>query len=184
MELKDVLEFKRTFTANSLIFSYSGAISQEIVEDVGDTLKNALVIQEGETAITRKIFAIFVEVIQNIMNYSAETMYPTQVRRELRSGIVLVGRQGTDYFICSGNLVEKDQVNTIREQLDFLKHKNNDELRAIYRKQLQEPQERTKSGAGLGFIEMARKASKPLEYHFEHLDEDHMFFSFKAIISR
>ena len=41
-----------------------------------------------------------------------------------------------------------------------------------------------KGGAGLGFIDIARKTGSPLEYHFEPLDDKNSFFLLKTSISR
>jgi hypothetical protein len=37
-------------------------------------------------------------------------------------------------------------------------------------------------GAGLGFIDMAKKASKPIEFDFRKLNENFSFFSMKTVI--
>jgi hypothetical protein len=37
-------------------------------------------------------------------------------------------------------------------------------------------------GAGLGFIEMARKVSLPIEYEFVPMEDDYSFFCLKATI--
>ena len=41
-----------------------------------------------------------------------------------------------------------------------------------------------KGGAGLGFIDIARKTGNPLEYHFERIDKNNSFFLFKTTMSR
>jgi hypothetical protein len=42
MDLEKLLELKRSFDLNRIVFCYSGAVSQGIVEDIGDTLKQAI----------------------------------------------------------------------------------------------------------------------------------------------
>jgi hypothetical protein len=41
-----------------------------------------------------------------------------------------------------------------------------------------------KGGAGLGFIDIARKTGNPLEYHFEPIDEKNSFFLLKTSINK
>ena len=41
-----------------------------------------------------------------------------------------------------------------------------------------------KGGAGLGFVDMARKSGQKLHFDFEPIDEHFSFFSLKTIISR
>ena len=44
-----------------------------------------------------------------------------------------------------------------------------------------EPEEGSK-GAGLGFMEIARRASKPIEFDFTEIDANYVFFALKATI--
>ena len=39
-----------------------------------------------------------------------------------------------------------------------------------------------KRGAGLGFIEMAKKSSEPIEYVFQNIDNTHSFFTIRITI--
>jgi uncharacterized protein DUF6272 len=58
-----------------------------------------------------------------------------------------------------------------------------DELRALYKEQLPaEPEQGSQKGAGLGFMEIARRATKPIEFDFTDVDRDHAFFALKATI--
>jgi hypothetical protein len=57
-----------------------------------------------------------------------------------------------------------------------------DELKALYKEQLRAEPEQGSKGAGLGFMEIARRASKPLEFDFTNIDSDHAFFALKATI--
>ncbi len=41
-----------------------------------------------------------------------------------------------------------------------------DELKALYKEQLRAEPEEGSKGAGLGFMEIARRASKPIEFDF------------------
>ena len=56
-----------------------------------------------------------------------------------------------------------------------------DELKALYKEQLRAEPEDGSKGAGLGFMEIARRASKPIEFDFTDLG-DYAFFALKATI--
>jgi hypothetical protein len=57
-----------------------------------------------------------------------------------------------------------------------------DELKVHYKEQLRAEPEEGSKGAGLGFMEIARRASKPIEFDFTEVDADHSFFALKATI--
>ena len=61
---------------------------------------------------------------------------------------------------------------------------NQDELKQLHKEKMRETAISDKGGAGLGFIDIARKTGNPLEYHFEPIDENNSFFLLKTIISR
>ena len=47
-----------------------------------------------------------------------------------------------------------------------------DELKALYKEQLRAEPEKGSKGAGLGFMEIARRASKPIEFDFTDVDDN------------
>ena len=57
-----------------------------------------------------------------------------------------------------------------------------DELKALYKEKLRADPEEGSKGAGLGFMEIARRASKPIEFDFADVDRDYAFFALKASI--
>ncbi len=57
-----------------------------------------------------------------------------------------------------------------------------EELRALYKEQLRGDPEEGSKGAGLGFMEIARRASKPIEFDFIDFDDKHAFFTLKASV--
>ena len=57
---------------------------------------------------------------------------------------------------------------------------NKEELRALHKEQLRAEPEEGSKGAGLGFMEIARRASKPIEFDFADVDGDYAFFTLKA----
>ena len=57
-----------------------------------------------------------------------------------------------------------------------------DELKSLYKEKLRAEPEQGSKGAGLGFIEVARRATKPIEFDFSDVDGDYAFFAIKATI--
>jgi hypothetical protein len=101
---------------------------------------------------------------------------------EIRYGILTIGKEGNDYMVCAGNLVERADVERLRAKLSRIKDMNKDELKALYKEQLRAEPEAGSKGAGLGFMEIARRASKPIEFDFTDVDAKHAFFALKATI--
>ena len=97
-------------------------------------------------------------------------------RPELRYGILTIGKEGSDYVVCAGNLVERTDVPRLHARLSRIREMNKDELKVLYKEQLRAEPEAGSKGAGLGFMEIARRATKPIEFDFADLDCKSRFF--------
>ena len=84
--------------------------------------------------------------------------------------------------MISGNMIENTQVEQLRDKLTKLGSMTRDELKQHYKAQRRKKPDPEGPGVGLGLIDMARKASKPIEFAFQRIDDQVSFFSIKAII--
>ena len=64
---------------------------------------------------------------------------------EIRYGILTIGKEGTDYMVCAGNLVERSDVERLRAKLSRIRDMSKDELKALDKEQLEG---RAEEGAG------------------------------------
>jgi len=159
-----------------------------VLSGVGEALKQKLTIDDADTKTLRSVFAIFVEQMQNIIRYSAEMQHPpppasdANALKEIRYGILTIGKEGVDYIVCAGNLVRQSDVERLRERLNRIRDMNKEQLKALYKEKLRADPEEGSKGAGLGFMEIARRATQPIEFDFIEVDQDHSFFALKATI--
>ena len=176
----------KNLKAKNILLTYCGAIAQESIEGIGDTVRKSLAAEDAEKSTTLTVFSIFIEQVPNILNYSAEKLSKDdEEENELRFGMVVVGREESGkFFVCCGNKILKEDMPRIEAKLQALKGLDKEELKALYKKQRRAADDPAGKGAGLGLIEMARKASEPLEYWFEPAEEDWFFFSIKVIVGR
>ncbi|MEZ5828988.1 MAG: SiaB family protein kinase [Hyphomicrobiales bacterium] len=184
-----LMDLRSTLHSQGVIFAYSGYVTEPVLSGVGEALKQKLTIDDADTKTLRSVFAIFVEQMQNIIRYSAEKaeqpLPPASEKgalKEIRYGILTIGREGDDYVVCAGNLIRRADVARLRERLNQIKGMNKAELKALYKEKLRSEPEAGSKGAGLGFMEIARRATRPIEFDFAEVDADHSFFALKATI--
>lgn len=175
----------RTFMrGHGVIFAYSGYVNEQVLSGVGEAVKQKLVLEETDRKTMRSVFAVFVEQMQNIIRYSAEKVgdrEENQDGKELRYGVLTIGQEeGVGYTVHAGNLIQRSDIGRLRERLSDLKSMTHDELRAAYKAQLKAGPDEFSKGAGIGFIEIARRASEPLDFDFAEVDDDHVFFALRA----
>ena len=175
--LKEDLDNKGVFLC------FSGPISHDLMVEMGDILKLKMQLQEENTSTILKVFSLLIEQTQNIIFYSAETIpEPENSNNKLHLGIISVGYIDDCYFVQCGNKVKNNEVSRLKKKLSILQKMSRDEIRQYYREQRKLKSPETSKGAGLGFIEVARKSTKPIEYHFEKIDDFFSFFSMKTTI--
>ncbi len=189
MLASQLMNLRGTLHEGGVIFAYSGYVTEPVLSGVGEALKQKLTIDDADTKTLRSVFAVFVEQMQNIIRYSAEKVESPlppaadeRALKELRYGILTIGKEGADYVVCAGNLVERADVPRLHARLSRIREMNKDELKVLYKEQLRAEPEAGSKGAGLGFMEIARRASRPIEFDFADLDENHAFFALKATI--
>jgi hypothetical protein len=187
MFAKDLFDLRSILRQKGVIFAYSGYVTEPVLSGVGDAIKQTLTMEDADTRTVRSVFAVFVEQMQNIIRYSAEKVPPDGARGEppleLRYGILTIGQEDGCYVVQAGNLIDRADVEHIRERLGEIRTMDRAQLKAFYKKQLKaEPDEQSK-GAGVGFVEIARRASKPIEFDFKKFDDKYAFFALKAYIS-
>ncbi|MBI5162393.1 MAG: hypothetical protein HY985_00670 [Magnetospirillum sp.] len=185
MLAKDYRSFKRALDDRGIIFSFSGYLSEGILYSLGDALRQKMAIEDTDVTTIKKVFSVFIEQAQNIIRYSAEKVQGgTGGGRavELSSGMVSIGQEGGRTFIVCGNTVLAEDVAKLRARLEKLRDMDRDAIKAYYKEQLREPPEEDSRGATIGLIEIARRASEPIAFDFEPLDNGKSFFCLKVLI--
>jgi hypothetical protein len=179
----DLYHLYQNIKNDKIVFCYCGPISHAIIEGIGHTLRIDLEIEKMRMSISQSIFSIFIEQMQNILNYSEDRIVKdTEVEKELRMGILVIGQEEDKFYVYCGNKIFNKDVQNIQDKIDEISGLDKDQLKALYKERRKmEPEEGSK-GAGLGLIEMARKSGRPLEYDFKQLDEDYAFFSIKVTV--
>jgi len=177
MLAKDLYGLRRIMQDNGVIFAYSGYVTEQVLASVGEAIKQKMTIEDADRKTMRSVFSVFVEQMQNIIRYSAEKIPPgasAEVVNELRYGILTVGQEEAGYVVHAGNLIQRGDTERLRDKLSALRAMDKDELKAAYKAQLK--------AAGIGFIEIARRASEPIDFDFTDVDAEHAFFALRACI--
>jgi len=185
MLARELFDIRSILRKQGIIFAYSGYVTETVLSGVGEAIKRKLTLDDADTKTLRSVFAVFVEQMQNMIRYSAERVpnsptAPSLV--EIRYGVLTIGREGDDYVVHAGNLVERSDVERLRKRLSQIRDMNKEELRALHKEQLRADPEEGSKGAGLGFMEIARRSSKPIEFDFVDVDDKHAFFTLKASV--
>lgn len=175
--------FKGSLDEQGIIFSFSGYLSEAILYSLGDALRQKMAVDDTDVNTIKKVFSVFVEQAQNIIHYSSDKVRgPGKTAAELSSGLVIIGRERGHFFIVCANVMRTVDVPRLRPRLEHLRNLAPDQIKAYYKEQLREAPEDGSRGATIGLIEIARRASQPIDFDFEDLDEGHTFFCMRVAI--
>ncbi len=180
MDIKTVHKFKNEIEENGVIICYAGPVSQGILEEIGESVRKKIELQDTNTSKGEKVFSVFVEQVQNIMRYGKKTK--NNSHEEFRSGISIIGEENGKFYCIAGNPISNGEVENIHSKLQKIQSMDKSELKAFFKQQIRKEPDFNSQGAGLGLIEMARQAVDPIEYHIEKLDENSSFFSIKVVL--
>ena len=181
MEL-NLWELQRMLQNHGVLINFSGRFTQEIIEELGDAVRKYLETVDTPRNDTYNVFAVFIEQTQNIKNYSMQKSDSPLKDRIENSGIVAIGKSGEEYFISSGNIVENQDIQALETRLKEIARLDKAGLRKLFKEQMKKEILPGTTGAGLGLIDMARRASRPLRYSLVKLDEEISFFTLKAYV--
>lgn len=155
---------------HQVIFYYVGYFSQHIVAAMADAVNLQLEVAGVPGPTRRKLFSSFIEMAQNIIHYSADTLAPPSgTEGELRHGSVCI-RQESDgrFLLLCANPIEPRMADELRLKLEKLRSMTLAEIKQAYRQTLREDSAPEGSkGAGMGFLTVARDAREPLEFDFD-----------------
>lgn len=177
----DMLEYYQMIKKYDINIIYSGPIWADGIEGIGGTLKKRLEFDELPLSASQSVFSVFVEQMNNMLMYSAEKEpFDNKESRKLdvSKGVFILGAQDKTYFIQSGNVMKKESVDLVKKRLDHLNTLDKAGLRKFYKEQIKNDNTNPESlGAGLGFIEIARRASSKIEYKFTPYENNLIFFT-------
>jgi hypothetical protein len=96
--------------------------------------------------------------------------------------MVCISQQDGEITVVCGNRIQREESLKLNETLEQLQRADKDTIRQLYREGMSKSNEHEGPGAGLGLLEIARRASHPISFAFMDVDEDHVDFFLAARI--
>jgi len=181
MNHADLYLLRETFNAKEMLLCFNGPFSQGLIEEIGSALKNYLQSEAASKSSALDVFAVYIEITQNIQQYAASRGYG---EADASATVVISREEAGRYVISAGNVVEPGDGEALAERISALAALDKAQLRAAYREQLRRPREGDgAAGAGLGLIDIARKASAPFTCALRPINAgQRFFFSLQVVI--
>ena len=176
--VENAWSLKEMMIQNKLIMVYSYHITNNSYEHLMHRAEDKLKHYYTDLKNKKKILHILVEAMQNISKHGHKDDNNT-----VASLFVIGMDDDRNFFVLSGNTVTNENKEYLTDKLNHLNTLDATELREAYRHSIKNNDFSQKGGAGLGFIDIMRKAQSKLHYHFTPINTNHSFFTFKVNIS-
>lgn len=157
-----------------VFLTYGGFLSQALIASMTEALENEAEINDLNMGVANNIFTIFIEMSQNMMNYSKSKCLDCE---EMKSqGLIIVGKNSeTTYSIHSQNIINTDDKAKIEPLLEELKTMSKDEIKARYRELRRSGRNTHGKGGGIGFYEIAKRCDA-IEFEFKPINPNKYYF--------
>jgi len=169
-----------TFTSNKqVLISYKGPITDIIMAELSRDIRDKFA---DNPRASRKLFAIFMELAQNILYYSAEKKIISG--RQDSIGTILITEANEHYTFACGNLVENSYIQELVESCELINSMDRDALREYKREKRSGPAHERSKGAGIGLIHVALTSENPLRVQYTQVNETSTFFSLSVRVHK
>jgi hypothetical protein len=177
-----ISKIKEIVEEDGIVFlTYAGFLSQALITCMTEALEKEAEYNDLSMGTANNIFSIFIELAQNMMNYSKTNVKDcTMIRSQ---GLIIVSRdKDNSYSIQSQNIISLSDKNKLEPKLQEIISLDKDGLKKRYRELRREGREVHSKGAGIGFYEIAKRCDK-VSYEFEDINEDKFYFNFKTSLN-
>jgi len=164
---------------------YNGPMWEDGVKGLAEMVKTHLLHDQLAGSVSKAIFSVFVEQVTNILMYSEEkeqfSQPPDFELKDVSIGSVIMGNKmdkRETFFVQTKNAVKDENIEFLKERIDYLNTLDKQQLRQFYKEKVREDNDNPDSkGAGLGLIEISRRATAPIGYSFEPIGNGLSFFT-------
>ena len=173
MEISEAIKIRSAMQHSGVIMAYNGTVSDELMVSLAEILKAKL---EGldDAKRSRTVFSVFMEGMQNLIWHGRTEQNPT--------GMVCISEhEGEIVIVCGNRIIRSDSVK-LKEILEQLHYADKDTIRQLYREGMSRSNDHEGPGAGLGLLEIARRATHPISYAFTDVDDQQVDFFLSARI--
>jgi hypothetical protein len=175
----DLFKLREEFSRKGIMMCFNGPFSHSIIEEIGIAIKNYLAAEKSSKMAVQDVFSTYVEMTQNARNYLSVKGISSG---DAGAATIVIAKQEERYVITAGNTIHKDDVGELQARIDRINALEGDELKKVIRLQLRTERAPDALGAGIGLMEIARRASSRLRYSFHEIDQDYAFFTLTVSI--
>lgn len=163
------------------IISYHGPLNIDFISFSANYLREMI---QADQKVVKRIFKVFIELVQNVSYYSAEIRENAK-NPDSRRGIgwFYIDELEDQYMISTGNMIHKQHGPILEKNCREINSLDVTELRDLKRKTRSQASIKD-IGAHIGLIHTGLISGAPLDVKITPIDEEHSFFRIKVKIDK
>ena len=178
----DISEIQNMVNEGGIVFlSYGGFLSQSLISSMTEALEKEAETSDVSMGVSNNIFTIFIELSQNMMNYSkTKDTNSNDINPE---GLIFVSKDKVgNYYIDSQNIVSVEDKEKIEPKLKEIVSLDKDGIKKRYRELRKSGKNTHNKGGGIGFYEIAKRCNK-IEYDFKEINNKKYYFHIRTKVN-
>lgn len=173
----DLLAIREIFNRQNIMLCFNGPVTAPLIEEIGTALRKHMEGLEESPSAVSDVFSVYIEMAQNIRRYAQSQAFENEA-----STILISRNEDGRYVISASNVVREEDGQALVERIRQLADLDKEALKVAFKTQLRQPRSSLSGSAGLGLIDIARKAASPLQHFLQTLDNGRELFSLRVIL--
>ena len=173
MDISKAVEMRVNMRESRVIMAYNGAVSDELMLTLAELLKSRM-LSQNDAKRSKQVFSVFMEAVQNLIWHGRD--------RESPGGMIMITEEDDGVCVICGNRIARLESTHLLQRLEQLQNADKDTLRQLYREGMSRSADHEGPGAGLGLLEIVRRATSPISFTFVDVDDDSVDFVLAARI--
>lgn len=162
---------------DDILFSHTGYFDRTTIYEFSTKIESILTFRGESSQLVRKIFAIVVEGLENIITHGKEDGEGRKV------GHLWMKKGEEKYNLSFGNKVNKANKNYVERYLNQLNKMNYGEISQLYLSSLTNSINTGKAEIGLGFITIILKSRSKINFQMIELNENDYYFERRVSVN-
>jgi hypothetical protein len=173
----DILSVFNIMFEKKIIASYVGPFYNDILALLAESMQKSLWQNES---LRRRFFRIFIELSQNVANYSQERSWLKG--KSYGEGTFILSDYGKFFLFSAGNVVNDEIKEMLEKRVNEINKLDRLELRALKRKLRKEGN--NKGGGNIGLTQVALLSKNKLNVFFQKIDDKKYFYMISIKIEK
>ena len=165
---------------SGIFLDYHGPVDLPVIELLLKKLKKTKAFETLDNPTRKRAYALFVECLENIYKHSA-------LKSSNDPGMqphISIGKENDKIIIRAANTVPNGAKDKLVRRLDRINQADEAALKTLYENKINSALKHDENGAGLGFIFMAMRTGNKINYSFNHLTNDYLYFEIQISLNK